>query len=645
MQTNLMQFEGVVEIQAASAGDGTKQPKIFINAYNGGLMKVGTWGTVAIDLKGLQLPASAMPILVDHNSNIDGIAGSGTPSVVNNRLDVVGHLAPSSQSAQKLIALSKAGVSFGASVGVEPIRHEYVKAGTTIVVNGRTIKSDRDFVFVRAGALREVSLVSVPADSSTSVSIAANLQTRGKTRMTTEIQDSGAAPVAATVQANVDPTADIRAKAVAELTRISEIQRICASNPAYDITMTDAVADIQAKAIAEGWSMDKADAAVIRATTPKSGPAIHASNRQHGEDDVMQAALLVHLGHESTSVKACGERTTQVARDLRLNSLHDILRCSLSGKGVAIPNGRDEMIKAAFSTASVANVLSNVANKISTEAYRAVPSVARVIARKLTTSDFKQHVGIQLTGDANFEQIAPDGKFKHGVLSDSVYSYRVDTFGKMFGLTRQDIRNDDLGKFEEVPRLLGRGAANKLESLFWTLVLANTNSFFSSGNGNYMSGAETVLGIYGLAAGVQIFRDQVDDNGDPIMVSPKYLVVPTTLEVMAWELFKSTSVVAAGDTDLVRPDGQVFAGKYEPQVSPFLNNANYTGNSEKAWYLFGDPSDVAAFGICYLDGVENPIIEQREADFNELGVQFRGYIDFGVCQIDPRGAVKSKGEG
>ena len=43
-------------------------------------------------------------------------------------------------------------------------------------------------------------------------------------------------------------------------------------------------------------------------------------------------------------------------------------------------------------------------------------------------------------------------------------------------------------------------------------------------------------------------------------------------------------------------------------------------------------------------GQESPTIETAEADFNVLGVQMRGYHDFGIALQDPKGGVKSKGE-
>jgi hypothetical protein len=48
--------------------------------------------------------------------------------------------------------------------------------------------------------------------------------------------------------------------------------------------------------------------------------------------------------------------------------------------------------------------------------------------------------------------------------------------------------------------------------------------------------------------------------------------------------------------------------------------------------------------VAFLNGQEAPTIETADADFNVLGVQMRGYHDFGVALQDPRAAIKCKGE-
>ncbi len=80
------------------------------------------------------------------------------------------------------------------------------------------------------------------------------------------------------------------------------------------------------------------------------------------------------------------------------------------------------------------------------------------------------------------------------------------------------------------------------------------------------------------------------------------------------------------------------------EVRRYLTNSQYTGNSDKAWYLLADANDLPTIEVAFLNGQESPTIETAEADFNVLGVQMRGYHDFGCALQDPKGGVKAKGE-
>jgi hypothetical protein len=76
---------------------------------------------------------------------------------------------------------------------------------------------------------------------------------------------------------------------------------------------------------------------------------------------------------------------------------------------------------------------------------------------------------------------------------------------------------------------------------------------------------------------------------------------------------------------------------------PHLSDTYYTGASSTAWYMFADPKVLPAFELVFLNGRRTPTIERVEAPANMLGMGFRGYIDVGVKEQDPRGAVKMKG--
>jgi len=89
--------------------------------------------------------------------------------------------------------------------------------------------------------------------------------------------------------------------------------------------------------------------------------------------------------------------------------------------------------------------------------------------------------------------------------------------------------------------------------------------------------------------------------------------------------------------DTKYPVANPHQGKFRAEVSRYLANTQYTGASAKAWYLLADPKDLPVIEVAFLNGQESPTIETAEADFNRLGVQMRGYHDFGVALQDQSG--------
>jgi phage major head subunit gpT-like protein len=303
--------------------------------------------------------------------------------------------------------------------------------------------------------------------------------------------------------------------------------------------------------------------------------------------------------------------------------------------------GRDQ-VQAGYSTIDIGGILSSVANKFLLDGFFSVERVWRNICAVRNVSDFKTVTSYRLVGTDQYETVAPGGELKHGNLGNETYSNKADTYGLMLSVDRRDIINDDLGAITTVPRKLGRGSGLKINDVFWTNFLANTG-FFTVGNKNYLSGADTALSIDGLTKAEVAFMDQVDADGKPIGVMPAILLVPTALSAMATQLQKSLEIRDTTATTKY-PVANPHQGKFRAEVSRYLANAKYTGNSNKAWYLLSDPSDLPVIEVAFLNGNESPTIESAEADFNVLGVQMRGYHDFGCALQDPRGGVKSAGQ-
>jgi hypothetical protein len=325
--------------------------------------------------------------------------------------------------------------------------------------------------------------------------------------------------------------------------------------------------------------------------------------------------------------------------------------CELAS-GQRLPRFRRDAsgwLQAAFSTASLPGILSNIANKMLLEGYNYVEDAWRRIAKIASVNDFKEHTRYRMTGSFQFQQVGPDGELKHGQIGEQQFAQKADTHGIMFALTRQMIINDDMGAFTDIPRQIGMGAAEAIADAVWGLWLANPvqadgKTFFHADHLNLLTGADTALTVDGLSKAVEAYDDQTKPNGKPLGVGPQILLVPTALKIAAQLLMTSKEVNETTTANKAKLKDNPHRGTLDVVSTAYLGNASFPGASKKAWYLLTDPNRLPAVEIAFLNGVDRPTVEKTDADFNTLGVQFRGYIDFGVREQDHRGALKMAGE-
>lgn len=402
--------------------------------------------------------------------------------------------------------------------------------------------------------------------------------------------------------------------------------------------------------------------ALIRAERPM-GPAIHSSTRDYSSK-VIEAAFCKTVG--ILREKDYDEKTLQTAHAQYRDGigLHQLLILAAAsngmhfhpGEGVTKGNIREVLqhafspVKAAgFSNISVPGILSNVANKEILDGYQEEDQTWREISGVKSVKDFKQVTSYRMLDNMKFERIGPAGEIKHGTLGEESYTRQAQTYAKMAALTRNDIINDDLQAFDDIRNRLGRGGAQALNQVFWTAFL-NNSSFFTSGRGNYIEGATTTLltnGV-GLELALQAFRRlktpaadgaKKVGTGTSIGGNPELLLVPPELEAAANKLYVGENLnvgSAAGEANIHR-------NKYRPVVSPWLSDSAVVGNSATAWYMFRKPTSMPSIVVSFLNGAETPTVESADADFNTLGVQFRGYFDFGCDMAEYLSGVKSKG--
>jgi len=649
-----------------------------MTAYTGGPMNLNGWRyPVVVDLQGMQMGKQRRPILLDHTHDVDFVLGqTDSVAVLNNQLIVTGQVMGDSPKARQVIALNDRGFAWQASIGARADQVEFVAEGKSSMVNGQEVSGPVNIA--RRSTLGEVSFVVLGADDNTSAQIAASvstsddevttfedwliehgfdeaeLQASQRTMLEQLFKGAESTPITASVTStitepeqttapasNEDPVMALRKSMTSELNRISAIRKACGGRHP----------EIEAKAISEGWEPMRAELEVLRLDRPKA-PAIHSVDRSI-TTNVLEAACMMTARHPEVESQYDDKTIETATRRFRGGiGLQELLLEAAWANGYTGRTFRDNRevlrfafhtpIQAGLATVEVAGILSNVANKFLLDGFFSVERVWRNICAVRNVSDFKTVSSYRLVGKDQYELVAPGGELQHGTLGEEKYQNKADTYGLMLAIDRRDIINDDLGAITTVPRKLGRGSGLKINDVFWTTFLANA-AFFTAGNKNFLAGANTVLGIDSMTLAETTFMDQVDSDSKPIGVMPLIALVPTALSAPATQLYKSLEMrdnTANARTPISNP----HQGKYRVEVSRYLGNAAYAGSSTRAWYLMADAADLPLIEVAFLNGQESPTIETAEADFNVLGVQMRGFHDFGVSLQDFRAAVKVKGE-
>jgi len=304
------------------------------------------------------------------------------------------------------------------------------------------------------------------------------------------------------------------------------------------------------------------------------------------------------------------------------------------------------VLEAAFSTADVATILSNVQGKSLLEGWKTGEMAWEEIAKVGTATDFKQMEILRLTSAGTMEEVGQNGELSVGNLSEDSYNNKLKTYGEIIAITRQMQYNDDLQALSDIPRMLGRKFILTLNKVFWTKFLAKKATLFPSdgSHNNYLSGAGSALSIAALTAAVAKFGKQTDSEGNPLGLDPAKLLCPPEIITTADEIYASLTVNTGGGSSKDREGSKnTHAGKYKPVKSAYLSNAAYSGYSTMAWYLCTDPADIAIMHVAFLNGQRNPTVETADADFGTLGIQTRAYGDFGCAEHEYRAANLSVG--
>lgn len=493
----------------------------------------------------------------------------------------------------------------------------------------------------------EVSLVTVPADARAGVRSEAPTNpcevVRGHD--TTMEPDENGTTVEETRQAtpaiqqsDVDKAAE-KAR-IAERARAAEIREHCRA-----FQLPEAEID---KLVDTGRSLGELTKQVreayVRLHQERVGDVEIRSRVEVGTEDVTKKRDAIM--HAISARMGVAESAKEDIGELRGRSLLDLMRfgiASREGERVALRLGPEEIIKRSLhSTSDFPVLLQESGRRTLRAAYEAAPTTYERFTRMGTLQDFKPTKRVQLGDAPAMEEVAEGADIKYGTMGESAEQIALATYGKGVRLTRQAIYNDDLSAFARLIGHQARQVAILVENLVYAQLTGGTvggSSIYSTSSPNRLNyiegaGALSVLtadadGIKALNRLANLMAAQTSNEGDFLNLSPRYLIVPTTLKLIAEQLVAPIQATSQKDVNVLR-------GQLDVIANPRLNTA------PAVWYLAADPNAIDTIEVAWLAGHEGPQFDM-ESDFDSRGISFSCWAEVAAKAIDFRGLAKSKG--
>src|SRR4030042_1578679 len=131
---------------------------------------------------------------------------------------------------------------------------------------------------------------------------------------------------------------------------------------------------------------------------------------------------------------------------------------ALQIEGREVPMGREDCIRAAFSTHSLAQILGNVANKALLRGYQLAPETWSLWCTIGEAVDFKTMTKVRLSQNSTLREVGSGGKIASGSTEEEYEQYSIATYAEIMSFTRQQIINDDLQALTRAPQGMGAAA-------------------------------------------------------------------------------------------------------------------------------------------------------------------------------------------
>ena len=327
-------------------------------------------------------------------------------------------------------------------------------------------------------------------------------------------------------------------------------------------------------------------------------------------------------------------------------SMVEMARRYIDTQGVKLAGVRREqvigqaltMAGIAHGTSDFANLLENIANKSMMRGWDEAPETWNRWARTGNLPDFKQGSRVNMSTFGDLDIVLENGEYKYGTFSDLKEVLQLATYGKLFGISRQALANDDLSALSGIPRGMGRAAARKIGDLAYGVLIANPvlnqdgTAVFDAGHSNVGTpGAPSVVTLNEARTNMAL---QTDPAGTVLNIRAAHLIVPVALETTS-DVLMSAQYDPAGTAGTLPPNP--FQSQYD-----VIADARLDEDDPAQWYLAANGDMFDTVEVAFLNGQSTPYLEAQDG-WRVDGQEYKVRIDAVAAALDYRTMFRNAG--
>ncbi len=329
------------------------------------------------------------------------------------------------------------------------------------------------------------------------------------------------------------------------------------------------------------------------------------------------------------------------------------------------------LLREAMTTSDFPLLMGDIIDRQLLANYREAPQTYRNYCKISTVSDFREVKRFTIGGaEGVLDKVEQQSEYKERKLTEAKYGFAVAKYGNVIGFSWEQLINDDLQAFQDIPQRYGR-AARRSEEKFATGLFVDANgphaTLYAAGNKNQVNIANGAtannppLSITGLQDALMVLSKMVDSDGEPIVIDAVELVVPPALEVSALNILNATELwltTDGGDANRQVHVANWLRNRLRLNVNAYIPIVANVANGNTSWFLFANPNNGRpALEVGFLRGHTEPEIFMKDPDARQVGgdvnaqdgdfdsdtIKYKVRHVFGGGQMDPKMTVASKG--